>query len=134
MSLGTLVVEAKIASGSMITAYQALSQNRHVMALPGSLRNPIATGCLKLIREGAECITCVEDVLAHFEGTLNMTTQVQQETIHSAVLNAIDFSSTSFDQIQSHTQIKTPSLLSTLTQLMHNGYIQPWESGWIRIQ
>lgn len=63
LSLGVLVVEAAMASGSLVSARLATEQNREVFALPGSLHNPQARGCLWLIREGARLVTCLEDIL-----------------------------------------------------------------------
>ncbi|WP_438764404.1 DNA-processing protein DprA [Kushneria sp. TE3] len=63
LSLGVLVVEAAMASGSLVSARLAMEQNREVFALPGSLHNPQARGCLWLIREGARLVTCLEDIV-----------------------------------------------------------------------
>lgn len=63
LSLGVLVVEAAMASGSLVSARLAVEQNREVFALPGSLHNPQARGCLWLIREGARLVTSLEDIL-----------------------------------------------------------------------
>jgi DNA processing protein len=66
LALGTLVVEAALRSGALITAREAAEAGRDVFALPGSIHNPMARGCHRLLREGA---TLVEDA-AEVHGAL----------------------------------------------------------------
>lgn len=67
MTLGTLVVEAGISSGALITANFALEQGRQVFAMPGRIDSPHSQGCHKLIQTGAKLVQGVEDVLEEFE-------------------------------------------------------------------
>jgi len=64
MSLGVLVVEAALPSGTLTTAQHALRQGREVMAIPGSVNNPLTRGCHELLRNGAALVESANDVIA----------------------------------------------------------------------
>lgn len=63
LSLGTVVIEAGLASGSLVTARLAATQGREVYAVPGSVKHPLARGCHQLIREGAKLVESAAHVL-----------------------------------------------------------------------
>ncbi|MBI4027444.1 MAG: DNA-protecting protein DprA [Verrucomicrobia bacterium] len=101
MTLGTLVVEAGINSGALITANFALEQGRQVFAVPGRVDSPQAQGCHKLIQNGAKLVQCVEDVLEEFAYLLpkGRKTETGGETVPTPAIKLTDTEKTVLDAV-----------------------------------
>ncbi len=67
MTLGTVVVEANLTSGALITANFAIEYGRQVFAVPGRIDSPRSKGCHELIKKGAKLCEGAEDILSEFE-------------------------------------------------------------------
>lgn len=143
LSLGVIVVEAAIKSGSLITAKYALEQNREVFAIPGSIHNPQSKGCHQLIKQGAHLVESSADIvehlggmISHFQHDLPPSTPIirpalsQQEQL---VLNHIGFSPAAVDQLIQSTHLSSADISECLLNLEINGWIKRSEWGYERV-
>ena len=135
LSYGTIVAEAALKSGALITANLTLEQGRELMCIPGLITNPNTEGIYKLLKSGAELVTCAEYV---FE-CLNWNTFKQQSLFKDdkkfqrknnltiderKILYTIDIEPKSFDEIQKETGFNTEDMLTLLTELELKGEIE----------
>ena len=134
LSRGTLVVEAALRSGSLITARLAAEAGREVMALPGSLLAPQSHGCHALIRQGAALVTSPEQVLDELNGlpALSLLDALAeppappvtaQATAQDAVLRALGHDPLSLDALINRCGWSAPALSAHLLTLELDGLV-----------
>jgi len=136
LSLITLVVEAAVKSGSLITARLALEQNRDVLAIPGSILNPQARGCHSLLQQGAKLVSSVQDVLDELSIPV-MPMRREESHVEVAMegknlVQCIGFEVTSVDQIIERSGFSVNHVVCDLAELELQGMVQSVPGGYMR--
>jgi len=155
MSLGVLVVEAALQSGSLITARSALDQGREVFAIPGSIHSPLAKGCHQLIRQGAKLVESAQDILEElqlhaFTPALQQAVTISTRSTPDAavkvplpstgvpaaedeqarqVMQAAGHDPTSVDQLAERTGLAASEIQATLLLLELDGSVERMSDG-----
>lgn len=132
LSSGTLVVEAALQSGSLITARLASEQGKEVFAIPGSIHATQARGCHALIRQGAKLVECAQDVLEELlPGSPEPATSNYTETpdAEDSLLRALGFSPVGLDALLARTGLDTPTLQARLMTLEIDGQLSRLPGG-----
>ncbi len=130
---GTLVVEAALQSGSLITARLAAESGRDVFAIPGSIHSPQARGCHALIKQGAKLVDCAADIadelpaLAHpgtpAESGPTAAAEVASSTRKDPVLDALGFDPIGLDALIARTGRSAAELSARLLDLELQGRV-----------
>jgi DNA processing protein len=142
LSLGTLVAEAAVKSGSLITARYALEQEREVFAIPGSIHNPMAKGCHALIKRGAKLVESASDIVEELGGALAFKSQQITPSSPTKTLNAGDqrlldlmgYDPVSLDTLCQRSGIDAGTLAAQLMDLELDGCITQNGSYFCRAQ
>lgn len=140
LSRGVLVVEAALASGSLITARMAAEQGRDVFAIPGSIHSPFSKGCHLLIKQGAKLVDDAADILQE----LNLTPQASRKIIENEsdvasevvdnspsalILTAMSYDVTAIDGLIAKLSLPPQTVIATLTELEIMGEIATLAGG-----
>ncbi|MED5620491.1 DNA-processing protein DprA [Ideonella sp. BN130291] len=129
LSLGTLVVEAAVQSGSLITARLAAEMGREVFAIPGSIHQPQSRGCHALLKQGAKLVESGEDVLEELRFTAPAPAAPdaggRDTPQHEAdpVLEAMGHDPATLDTLIARTGIPAATLNVRLLELELNGQV-----------
>ena len=120
LSKGVLVIEAGKKSGAIITALNALYQNREVFALPGKADSPKSDGTNRLIQQGAKLVLKAEDILSQFQLQLpHKQTELLPDlsSEENSVFRQLSYEPIHIDQLCIQINEDTPKVLSTLLLL-----------------
>ena len=123
LSYGTVVGEAAIKSGALISANLTLEQGRELMCIPGSINNKNTEGVYKLLKNGATMVTSGEDVLNALNWEIKKQDTKEKMIALSPIYDIVSIEPKSFDEIQAETGLETSSLLKELTMLEMDGLI-----------
>jgi DNA processing protein len=142
LAAGTLVVEATMRSGSLITAKCAIDYGREVFAIPGSIHNPLARGCHWLIREGAKLVEEAGDIFVELAPLLSLTEippsapppRAQKETplddpAYANVLEMLGFAPTTIAELIQRAGLTAAELSSMLLVLELEGFVEALPGG-----
>jgi len=133
LARGCLVVEAALASGSLITARAAAEQGREVFAIPGSIHSPLAKGCHALIKSGAKLVESAEDVLAELSGFrpsgYASTTKALAETRDAGLLGHMGHDPVDVDSLCSRAGMSAEQVSSELLRLELDGRVAALPGG-----
>ncbi len=160
LSLGVLVMEAAIKSGSLITARYALEQNREVFAVPGSIHNPQSKGCHELIKQGAQLVESGEDIIKQLAGLIRYfadqqaaqehaeqeRTEIETSTVtpepdvspmlnnqERQLLNHIGYDTVAIDQLIERTGFSSAEVTATLLNLELKGVVKHSDWGYAAV-
>ena len=137
LARGTLVVEAALQSGSLITARMAAEAGREVFAIPGSIHAPQSRGCHALIKQGAKLVETADDVLDELAGARgglapardSRSADTMPEPVGDPVLDALGYDPATLDALGARTGWTAAALAARLLELELEGRVQRLPGG-----
>jgi DNA processing protein len=141
---GTLVVEAALKSGSLITARLAVEAGREVFAIPGSIHSELSRGCHQLIQQGAKLVESVDDILPELrlagaaprkarmgdrQASLFATPPPEAGSPDAELLDALGHDPVSFDALSARTGWPSDRLAAQLLELELAGRVRRLPGG-----
>ena len=129
LSRGTLVVEAALASGSLITARQALEAGREVFAIPGSIHAPQSRGCHALIKQGAKLVDSADDILGELDwsrgsgAAASAAREGAAEPVADVLLEALGHDPVTLDALLARTGDSAAQVSARLLELELEGHV-----------
>ena len=130
LSLGCLVVEASLQSGSLITARLAMEQGRDVFAIPGSIHSPQSKGCHALIKQGAKLVESAQDVLEELNDRyIASPIHASATTINTPLLAQMGYDPVNIDTLSSRCSLTVSELSAMLLTLELDGVISTLPGG-----
>lgn len=146
LALGTLVIEAAQKSGTLITARLSMENNRPVMAIPGSIHNPLAKGCHLLIKQGAQLVESAQDIMQEITPSIDMladqlktsikvmddenlekqsdTPNIKLSDSQQHIYDQLDFNPIAFDAIVNSTGLTSGDLAADLLIMELSGLVE----------
>lgn len=147
LSIGVLVVEAALKSGSLITARYAAEQGRETFAIPGSIYNHVSRGCHQLIRQGAKLVESIQDVVEELGSTVDFLSNTRQDVLdlvdgperntgltrmQQQLWNALDDAPTTLDQLLARCELAPAEVMREIVNLELQGVIKTTVGGYQR--
>ena len=130
LSYGTLVAEASLKSGALITANLTLEQGRELMCIPGLISNPNTEGIYKLLKNGATLVTESADILNALNWEIKTEAQGEQLTLpmltpdEEKIYKNLEIEEKGVDELLALTKLKLDDLLINLTTMELKGIIK----------